>query len=171
MLNERLGKLTVKAMAKTRMNIREVAVATGGVSESWVKQMRGGRIERPEAAKLVRLANALGADPKAFLAAADQLGASIPASRTDAEDPLVTELRSLVTEMREQNRVLLALVSIAYPDLMDALAHEREALEALVKRRASVEGTSLSLDPTPESSDTPERSEPTPLRPRPKARK
>lgn len=105
-MNPALGKDIDRAIRRSRLTNRLVAESVG-VSESWVKQVRTGRIDRPPVSKLERLADTVSGDLPRWLALSSQLvAASEPRARgadlqavIDAIDRQTTALNALLRHL------------------------------------------------------------------------
>lgn len=106
-VNAQLGREVTRAMAKARMTVPALVKATG-LGESWVKQVKTGRIDRPDPDKLVRMAEELGADPARWLALSNQLGASVPTSRS-TPDHVAAALDRHATALQLQAKAYVLL--------------------------------------------------------------
>lgn len=105
-VNERLGREIVRAMTKAKMTSPELA-RRAGVGESWVKQVRTGRIQKPDPERLRRIADELGLDPLQLLAMSDQLGAPVgePMARLDPYAIIQAHTKAMEAQAESFNRL------------------------------------------------------------------
>lgn len=113
-MNPELGRTVTRAIVKAKMTTPALHRATG-LGESWIKQVRSGRIGKPDPEWLTKLAEEVGADPTEWLALSNQLGAA--------------------TDYRPAPSIQIALVT--------ALDRQSTAIEALVGLLAKREGITL----------------------------
>lgn len=160
-VDTQLSREIKRAMTKSGLSGPELA-KRAGVGESWVRQVRTGRIAKPAADKLERVARQLGLDPRALLAMTDQLGR--------APVPPVTDQAELIRALQRQAEAMDALVveirnaalavtgsQAAMPELIRTeLAKQRAEMETWVRSVAPDEAAaSLTLDPTRDPAETP----------------
>lgn len=157
-VTSRLTRRLSKAIAQSKMNMREIA-EQAGVPYGWVRQMKAGGIARPDAKRLAKIAPVLGIDVDELLALTDQLGeadevrpTNEPGSSVDvaglvsamtaallAQTQALTDLRSDLAGVREDAQKERAAMT-------KMLAHLADELEAL---RESVGTTAAAAVPDP----------------------
>lgn len=131
-VNQQLGREVKRAMAKAGMTVPGLVTRTG-LGDSWLKQLRTGRIDKPNPAWLVKVAEELGADPHEWLALSNQLG------RAAAVTP-PTDSRALITALAEQNATLVEQVSLLLEELRLGRAAQTASTDALLDAMAAVVG-------------------------------
>lgn len=131
-MNPALGKDIDRAIRKSRMTNGLVAEVVG-VSESWVKQVRTGRIDRPPVAKLEKLADAVQGDLAKWLALSSQLVAASEPRERGADLAAVIKAIEAQTAMLE--RVLRALGGLP-PDTIEEEVRELGQAQAEAEQEA-----------------------------------
>lgn len=146
-VNQRLGSYVDAAIRRAKLTNGQVA-KQAGVSESWVKQLKTGRIDRPAVDKLERIAAVLPVDLPRLLSLTDQLGAVRPYEPAPGGDTqgagslaeLTAKVQELIEVHREQvagqnrmadafeaqNRLIMMLLRGAVPEE----AHDEDAADA-----------------------------------------
>lgn len=121
-VNQRLGREITRAMTKAKLTSPELA-KRADVGDSWIRQLRSGRIERPGADKLRRVARELGLDETTVLGMTDQLGASmagastapqpeVPAALLQALADQTAAITGLVAELQADRRLIRDLLDL-----------------------------------------------------------
>lgn len=94
-------------MRKSKLTVPELA-KRAGVSESWIKAVKTGRIDRPLPDRLRAVAAETGGDLETLLALSNQLGAASTASPAAGD---ASGLAALIAQLGEQNRLIGELVA------------------------------------------------------------
>lgn len=100
------GKKISAARVRAKLTSRQLA-EKAGVSHSWMRSVETGKIAKPDAAALVRVAGIIGLDGRELLALTDQLGAAefvTPPGDTD----LAAAVREMAAAIREQTIAIRA---------------------------------------------------------------
>jgi transcriptional regulator with XRE-family HTH domain len=149
-VSERLGREVKRAMAKAGLTSPELA-RRAGVGQSWIRQVRSGRIDRPAPDKLRAIALELGVDPNVFLGMTDQLGAVMATvgghGATQPPTPdlaaylkrindLVATVERLLTAHEADRAIIASLIGVDEATIAERLAHLHELSEANPPRPA-----------------------------------
>lgn len=110
-MNAALGRLVTQSMGrgKGRITIKALSDQTG-LTESWIKQVRGGNIEQPGRDKLELLATGLNIELPRLLALTDQLGAAAHTAGTGDTTPVPAAYLARVDDLVKVVNDLVGLV-------------------------------------------------------------
>lgn len=140
-MNPALGKEVNAAIRKSRTTSAALAArirASVGhptkPSESWVKQLRGGRTDEPNQEWLRAAAEELGVDPNRWLAMSSQLGASVITSppRLDPYAILERHARAMETQARAYHELALSIDNAA-KGVLEKVAKFDESMTELLE--------------------------------------
>lgn len=124
-MTTRLAKRLQQAVARSKLNYREIADAAG-VPYGWVRQVAAGGIGRPGAERLKRLAAVLPIEADELLALSDQLGASAEVGdRRPETGDLVDALNRQSTAIENQTATMERLLN-SFAARFDQFGAERE---------------------------------------------
>lgn len=160
-MNKRLGDEITRAMTKAKLSSPALA-RRAKVGDSWIRQVRGGRIDRPAPDKLRRIALELGLDESVVLGMTDQLGAAGAGEAEANVSPAayLARIDSLVAELQADRKLIARLIELVAPepppyDPEQERADVRAAEEAAARERPETTSRRRRSDPAHRPSDSP----------------